>query len=119
MIISEILRKLFKLPPPYCEACDALDATIEILKQQLECERFENRELIRSLMSLYKPQVEERAPSSIGIDPIKPRSIPWVVKRETLEAEDRVKAQLLRDKATEMSSHSEIIKDVEQQLGIN
>lgn len=70
-----------------CESC-------EILKHELEMVRLENRQLLDRI--LEKPKIEEPTRTE-GLKPIVPTHIPWNVRRNMLEAEDRRKAQLLKE----------------------
>jgi hypothetical protein len=69
-----------------CESC-------ETLKKQLEIANFEKKQLLDRL--LEKPPVEERKEIPISIP--RPKTIPWIVKKQILEAEDRERAKLLRN----------------------
>ena len=84
---------------PHCEHCkderneSHVCQSCEILKSQLEKLTFENSKLLDRL--LEKPTPE---PARESANPIMPqRNIPWAIKRQLLEIEDREKAKLLRE----------------------
>jgi hypothetical protein len=102
MIITEILRKWFRLEPIPCPTC-------EILRTQLEESNRERRELLTRLLTPPEPPPiihEKDEPKAI-----QPQFIPWKVRQQMLEAEDRKRAQLMRDKTKE-------IEDLEKELGV-
>jgi hypothetical protein len=103
LIITELLRKWFGLVPPPCGTC-------EVLREQLAHSERERRELLQRLLEKDKP--EPLPTPKEDLEPIKTTNfIPWHVRQQMLEAEDRKQAQLLKDK------HKEI-EDLEKELGI-
>jgi hypothetical protein len=76
---------------------------------QLAKSELERQDLLRRLLDPVKAE----PPSMVHEDlkPITPQHTPWRVKREMLEAEDRHKAQLMREKAKE-------IEQLEKELGV-
>ena len=102
MIISELLRKWFGLDLRTCEAC-------EILRTQLDESNRERKDLLHRLLDKDKP---EPLPAKLEeMEPIKPAFTPWRVRQQMLEAEDREKARLLKDRTTE-------IEKLETELGV-
>jgi len=67
-----------------CESC-------ETLKQQLAFANINNEKLMARLLAEPKVEVPSQ-PMEVTI----PRNIPWNVRRQMLEAEDREKAKLLK-----------------------
>ncbi len=94
----------------HCKSCD-------ILQEQLV------RALAReqSLIAIVT-RVPEAAPVTTiqNFEPIKSKTVPWHIKRQLLEAEDRAKAQAMREAAASTpSQNSEIsIGELEKELGI-
>jgi hypothetical protein len=84
-----------------CESC-------ETLKHQLEVANFEKKQLLDKLLG--NPVIES---SKEPIPLTHPRSIPWNVKRQMLETEDREKARLIREAPTPIST-----EDLEKDLDI-
>lgn len=101
-MISELFRKWFGLTPPSCMTC-------EVLRDQLDKSDVERRELLSRLLEKDKPEPSPAEP--VMPKAITPQFIPWRVKQQMLEAEDRKRAQLVREKAKE-------IEDLEKELGI-
>jgi hypothetical protein len=102
-LISELFRKWFNLDPRHCEAC-------EILRIQLDESNRERKELLHRLLD--KDKVEPPPAIQEEYKPITPQFTPWRVKQQMLEAEDRKKAQLMKDRAKE-------IAELENELGVN
>lgn len=74
-----------------CSSCEALKLELSRLHDQ-------NNELIAGI--LQKPTEEARIDTT-ELKPIKPKSVPWGIRRQMLETEDRAKAKILRDQAKE------------------
>lgn len=92
-MIIEFFREFFQLVNertfekrrcPFCEE----------LKQILNQERQEKRKLLDFIIDSEK-EVPKELPKEI--QPIQPKMIPWRIRREMLEAEDRKQAQLMRE----------------------
>ena len=103
-MITELLRKWFGLPVPICQTC-------EILRDQLDESNRERKELLHRLLENGKP--EPLPPPNVEeLKPIQSQFVPWRVKQQILETEDRRAAQLMKDRTKE-------IADLEKQLGVN
>jgi len=103
MIFNEVLRRWFGLDPRHCESC-------EILRTQLDESSRERKDLLMRLLDRDKPE----SPSIVSTDdmvPIKPQFTPWRVRQQMLEAEDREKARLMKEKVKE-------IDELEKEVGI-
>src|SRR5215203_6618158 len=83
-----------------CQSC-------EILKEQLNIANFEKRELLNRIT---RPD-EQTTPPLTTLTPIMPRMLPWKVKQQMLQAEDRHKAQLLGNAPKE--STEDLEKDLQ------
>jgi hypothetical protein len=99
---------LFKKEP--CPVC-------EVLREQLAHERYEKEQLLKYIL---EPQPNLNSVSSGVADenepePIRPRVIPWKVRREMLEAEDREKARIL---AKQKDEQAKAIAELEKNLGV-
>ena len=103
MIINELLRKWFGLESVPCATC-------EVLREQLHKSDRERGELLARLLEGNK--TEPPAPTRDEPVPITPQFVPWRVRQQMLEQEDRKKAQLMRDKAVE-------IEELEKELGVS
>lgn len=101
-MISELLRKWFGLEPRSCATCEVLNA-------QLASSERERRELLHKLLDKAQPE-----PSPTVVEepvPVTPQFIPWRVRQQMLEAEDRRRASLLKDRQQE-------IDKLESELGV-
>ena len=102
-MIIRLLEKWFGLEPTPCLVCEALRTSLD------NSER-ERRELLQRVLA-------PSTPSEVSVEkeefvPIKPNFVPWRVRQQMLEAEDRKKIQLTREKEKE-------IDDLEKELDIN
>lgn len=102
-MIKELLYKWFGLDPPICGTC-------ELLRFQLDESNRERRDLLARLLERDRP---EPSPS-IKIEeltPIRHQFVPWRVRQQMLEAEDRKKAEILK-------KHQEEVNELEKELGV-
>ena len=102
-MIKELLYKWFRLTPPSCLTC-------EVLRDQLDKSEGERRELLARLLEKDKPE-----PSHAHVEEpkaITPQFIPWRVKQQMLEAEDRQRAKLMKDRTKE-------IEELEKEMGVS
>jgi hypothetical protein len=82
---------------PHCPHCKEEQEyartcfSCETLRTQIEISRIENKRLLDRI--LEKPTVE--TPSLQPMEPTRPLNIPWNVRRQMLESEDREKARLM------------------------
>ena len=106
MILSEILRKWFRLDKPPCESCETLKMTLSIAND-------EKRQLLNMLLSSTKSS--QPVSPEIDYEKVKPKMMTWNIRRQMLEAEDRKAAQLLADQ----KRHSqESVNELEKELGL-
>lgn len=105
---TKLVAAIHHLLNPHCVACgeeerirserkeeQKICQNCEYLKLQLEKIQELNKELIDKLTNKPETPVIEQPKT----EPIVPRFIPWRVRRQMLEAEDRVKAQKEREAA--------------------
>jgi len=109
-----LIKWLHHLLNPHCPDCkeEREDSKVcescETLKAQLALSNHEKERLLNRL--LEKPN-ENQVTSTPDVKPLLPSSgIPWRVRRQALESEDREKAKLLKTK--------ESVEDLEKELGI-
>jgi hypothetical protein len=101
-MLKQLFYKWFGLSDVPCETC-------EVLREQLAKSDAERKELLQRLLDKDKPE-----PLIASIEPpqeIKPAFVPWRVRQQMLEAEDRKQAELLRNRQRE-------IAQLEKDLGI-
>lgn len=111
-----MLKWLHHIFNPHCPECreerekETICPSCEILKVQVEKLTYDNEKLLNRI--LEKPEIETDKPR-VEITP--PRNIPWNVRRQILEKEDREKARLMRDapKPDKIST-----EDLEKELDI-
>jgi hypothetical protein len=99
---KQLLYKWFGLSDAPCLTCD-------VLRVQLDKSEAERRELLTRLLAKDTP--EPLSTEKEEYAPIQPQHIPWRVRQQMLEAEDRKKAQLMKSKTDE-------IEQLEKELGI-
>jgi hypothetical protein len=100
-VIKQLMYKWFGLEELPCNTC-------EVLREQLANSERERRELLNRLL---EPSKSEPPPTAQeDYKPVTPQFIPWRVKQQMLEAEDRQKAALMKKKAEEIA---ELEKELE------
>jgi hypothetical protein len=90
-----------------CESC-------ETLKQQLEISNYEKDRLLNRL--LEKPDKEPDRTIAPEPQALKPRMVPWAVRKQMLEREDREKARSLRGAAQPDTKEAEETAAFEKEL---
>jgi hypothetical protein len=110
--MSNWFHKFFN---PHCPHCldevkeSKVCLSCETLKQQLERANYENQRLLDKLV-FTEPKVE--VPQK-PVDISAPKNIPWNVRRQMLEIEDREKAKLIREAPKPIST-----EDLEKELDV-
>lgn len=114
-MIKELLYKWFGLDPVSCPTC-------EVLKEQLSIERQFNKTLFTKLLEKDKPELPP-LPENDEIKPIIPQYVPWRVRQQMLETEDRKTAELKRKKKDEIDALEKELgiagKQIEKELGVS
>lgn len=94
------------------------------MRDLLETERDEKARILKQLLEINKPQViiHEPEPEAPKID-VSKIQVPWRVRQQMLEAEDRKSAELLRKKAEEirqqqLTTPTPSVEKLEQELGV-
>ena len=108
------LHRLFNPHCPECEAKD-LNPVIEELKIELTSLRYERDRLLKYILDEPKSNVTHLPTAPEEDEPIQPKLIPWAVRKNMLEAEDRKKAQLMRQNKDEQEA---AILELERKTGI-
>lgn len=67
-----------------CESCDTL-------RRQLEIRNHEYEQLLQQILNPPKPEVVQQKP----VDVTRPTNVPWRLRRQMLETEDRKAAELM------------------------
>lgn len=113
-MLKQLLYKWFGLEDPPCASC-------ELLRAQLEMCNEERKNLLERLLN---PPKEEPAPThKENLQPINPARLPWYVRQQMLEREDRKEAERIRkEKEKEIAetkpSTEQSIAEIEQELGV-
>ena len=108
---KSMLKWIHQLLNPHCEQCrdekedSSICKTCEILKVQLEVSNSEKRLLLAAIIP--QPKVETTT-NPVNPEAIRGRHIPFNVRRQMLEAEDRREAALIAAKQKEIA---EVPKD--------
>lgn len=104
---------------PHCSHCegDKICQSCETLKEQLAAANIEKNKLLDLILEKNKVVNEEPA-KEIDYQSVKPKYIPWNVRKELLEAEDRERARIQRDKLAPNSKEQKEIDKLEQEIGI-
>ena len=102
---------------PHCEHCvtereeSRVCNSCDILKMENERLRIENAKLLDRILTPVVPH--EPIPTTNDKVPIMPKTLPWNVRRQTLEAEDREKARLMKSAPQPITT-----EELEKEMGI-
>ena len=94
-------------------------ATCEVLKEQVAYLRYQNEQLLKGILEAPKDEMQPAvAPPhhEEELEAIKPKIIPWHVRKQMLESEDRQKAMLLKKSAEDRAA---AINELEGRLKVN
>ena len=105
-----LLYKWFGLEAPPCQTC-------EVLRLQLDESNRERKELLQRLLYKEPEPLTQKEEEPV---PITPHFVPWRIRQQMLEEEDRKKAQLMREKTNEIneSRRASNIAELEKELGV-
>jgi hypothetical protein len=95
MFIESLIDWFHHITQPHCMECNECKGCV-ILKEQLNAERINNKKLIDAIVNQLNPPVREVVEKTREPEEIK-TAVPWKVRREMLEREDRIAAQKLKD----------------------
>jgi len=101
--MNKIVKFFHELRYPHCIECvqeeehKQVCESCETLKMQLSLSNQREKELLSLLVQKNQPQPEPI--QATDMKPISPRTVPWRVRREMLEEEDRNKARVLAEQA--------------------
>jgi hypothetical protein len=118
---------IHRLLNPHCEHCrteleeSRVCKSCETLKVQLEIANYEKKQLLEAVLNSTKPNdLSER--NEREYEPLKPKSIPWAIRKQMLEAEDREKAKLMSKQTTnEVHIDNDLTNEIakmEAELGV-
>lgn len=114
----KFLNWLHHIFNPHCEECAAerVCPSCEVLRRQLEIQNENNRQLTLAIVDLNKPIApSESEKSTKAPEPI--RSVmPWRVRKQMLQAEDRKQAEILAREKFDPSKSSVNVVDLENEL---
>ena|SRR5215467_6719360 len=118
-MIKYIVHAIHHLFNPHCPECahERECKNCQIFRDLFESERFEKNKLLQALINKNTPVEVPEVITNKSIEPIQPKHIPWAVRRQMLEAEDRQKAKILREQKLEQKS-IQSIEELEEELGI-
>lgn len=108
---------------PHCSHCNPC-VSCEYLKIQIEKLQLKNDELLQGIL---KGMTNETKPLLAEIPPelVKPKFVPWRVRRQMLEQEDAKAAQVMKQKITEINQTDKLappddpdVIALEKELGV-
>ena len=107
MLIGDIFRKWFDIDVEPCRSCETLQMQLAIVNREKE-------QMLQSILSFSKPALPIETPA-INLQDVRPKAITWNVRRQMLEAEDRVQAKILAEQKKHIQ---ESVDSLEKELGI-
>lgn len=102
-----MFKWLHHLFNPHCPDCIRVCDSCETLRSLLNIEKNEKQKLLDIIIERNTPK-EHEVPPEVKLEDITQRHIPWRVRQQALEAEDRAKARILKQRTEEL----------EQEIGI-
>jgi len=118
-----MIKWIHRLLEPHCPDCKAerednsICASCETLKMQLSIANSEKQQMMNTILELSRPQVQVQ-PVRIEIpESIKSKIVPWAVRRQMLEAEDRAKAKLMAEAALNRGPSGGLKAEVKEEEG--
>jgi hypothetical protein len=87
-----------------CSSC-------ETLRQQLEISNYEKKQLLNRILEKPEP-IAEKEPPEIT----RPRSIPWNLRKQIMEREDREKARAMKEAAKPDSAIT--VEELEKEMKV-
>ena len=116
---KKVINWFHRLLNPHCLHCieaareSRICNSCEILKTQLEITAYEKKQLLRTIEIINTPAVAEVVvQQEERTEAVMPRQVPWHIRREMLEKQDRVAAALIKNK-------KRTTEELEEDLGIN
>jgi hypothetical protein len=98
-----MLKWLHHLFNPHCVECDRekemwdVCPSCETVKMQLAIANAEKRQLLETILALTKPaEVQQHVPNEVKLENVSTKGLLWNVRRQMLEAEDKIKAEVIR-----------------------
>lgn len=111
------MKWLHRLFNPHCPECRDEDRNeiIDVLQQQLNQANYNNERLIKYILEPKGEFTQASSPSSIEDEPepVRPKIVPWHIRKKMLEEQDREKAKILRQTAEDQAK---AIADLEKEL---
>lgn len=89
----------------FCQSCDTLKMQIEIANQN-------NARLMSRLLDKPEPIIVDSTPREVTL----PKVVPWAVRKQMLETEDRERARAIRNAPKPVDVES--VKELEKELDI-
>jgi len=111
---------LHHLLNPHCEQCrdetkdNRVCPTCEVYKYQLEQANIQIDKLVGKITEKPAPPIINQQPPQLT----RPRAMPWAVRRQMLEAEDRKKAESIRNAAKPDASAVVDVSDLEKEMDL-
>lgn len=99
------MKWLHKLRHPHCEHCreeareDRVCDSCDTLRAENMTLRYQNEQLIKSLLSQFGPREVIVQPQEVDIKPVTTTGVSWRIRQQFLEAEDRAAAKIKRENA--------------------
>lgn len=111
---------------PHCEHCKEVNEdskickSCETLKTQLEIANYEKKQLLQAVLDNHKPVETQPASRPDSQFNLAAKSIPWAVRKQMMEAEDRKEAELRKKAASQNKTATADLEleELERSLGI-
>ena len=111
--MNRLAKFLHEFTHPHCNECshDQTCKSCETLERQLEIANEDKKKLLEIILERNKVS-ENDNPPAFNYEQVKPKAIPWSVRRQLLEAEDREKARILNSQNREQQEITKLEKEI-------
>lgn len=113
-MIKSFLMWWHHISDPHCPECihSVECKSCETLKLQLEIANESNKRLLDTILEFTKPRMEEVSKTPVELESIKPKAIPWRIRKEMLESEDREQFRILKER-------QKSLEELEKEVGLD
>lgn len=87
-----------------CQSCNTL-------REQLLIANNEKQKLLDTIVELSKPEQPIVQNEPVVHEALQPKRVPWLVRKQMLEKEDRLAAQLRKDKQNEINQSNQELEN--------
>lgn len=112
MSLKTFIHHLLEPHCAYCKEEKRYDPLVETLREVIESERYNNKVLMNTLIEHLSPKTET-VPMISQREPVRTAPLPWRVRQQMLEENDRARAKVKAEQTRNQS-----VEELEKELGV-